>query len=379
MSQKLILIIDQYTDCSNQLTALVENLGYQTCQCQLDSPVLDHLALPYLILLGGDNGDPTWELDKARLSDRFPCIPVVATGVRRFGRSFAERLGNLMAIIDHNLDDNVMALFGPSGSMQSLRAAIDNLASSDLPVLITGEAGSGKLQVARQIHALSRRAQEPFVSVNCKTIPSTLLEEELFGLHIGARNASCSRRRGQFDRANGGSLFLSEIEAITPAVQLKLMQLLEHRTIRRFDGVLGVPVDVRLLAASPSELAPAVRAGTFRKDLALRLNGFPLRVPALRERPDDIPCLAYVLGQELEQKGWPGFSMSDDCIARLKQYKWPGNVGELANLIEHLSVFYPDRSIDVDSLPSCILAASEQAQPPRDFRMNVLRTRAVAG
>jgi DNA-binding NtrC family response regulator len=224
-------------------------------------------------------------------------------------------------------------------------------------VLITGETGTGKEVVARLVHALSPRAERPFLAVNCAAIPETLLEAELFGHMKGAFTGAIATNRGLMEEASGSTLFLDEIGAISLNIQVKLLRTLQERTIMRVGGREPIAVDARIVAATNRDLGEEVRAGRFREDLYYRLNVVPIRVPALRERPEDIPLLAaHFLRRAAHEHGIETPSIPPGTMQRLVEYRWPGNVRELENFIERAVimgagartiVFDPDAGRDV--------------------------------
>jgi formate hydrogenlyase transcriptional activator len=213
--------------------------------------------------------------------------------------------------------------------------ALHRAAATDTTVLLEGESGTGKELFARALHALSPRADGPFVAINCAAIPETLLETELFGHEKGAFTGASARKPGKFELAHRGTLFLDEIGELPLEMQAKLLRVLEDRTIERLGSPVSIKVDVRIIAATNRDLEEAVNNGTFREDLFYRLNVFPLSIPPLRERVEDIPALVWAFIDELSG----GFGRTIDAISRrsldeLQRYSWPGNVRELRNLIE---------------------------------------------
>jgi len=232
-----------------------------------------------------------------------------------------------------------MDLIGTTPAMQRLRQDISLVARSDYTVLILGETGTGKELVARAVHAASARSSEPMLYVNCAALPENLVESELFGHLRGAFTGATADRQGKFEVANGGTLFLDEIGDLPLSTQPKLLRAIQHGEIQRVGSDKGIRVDVRLIAATNRDLEQAVRDGRFRADLFHRLNVFPLRLPPLRERVDDIPLLAgYFCGLARRRLGLGPVRLDPAALAALKRYSWPGNVRELENVISRATL-----------------------------------------
>src|SRR5436190_10637322 len=228
--------------------------------------------------------------------------------------------------------DNIV---GASPAMEKLKQTIRTVASTQSTVLIYGESGTGKELVARAVHICSPRAAEPFVSINCGAFPETLLESELFGYVKGAFTGANQNKRGLFEMANQGSIFLDEISEMSLSMQVKLLRVLQERTVRPVGGVQETPIDVRVIAASNKDLDHMVAEGTFREDLFYRLSVIPLHVPPLRERGDDVVLLANnFLKKYAGQMGKRIREIAPDSMQMLKGYDWPGNVRVLENAIE---------------------------------------------
>jgi transcriptional regulator with GAF, ATPase, and Fis domain len=235
--------------------------------------------------------------------------------------------------------------------MQELTRLARQVAVSELPVLLSGETGTGKEVLAQAIHAWSRRADGPFVTLNCAAIPENLVESELFGHVKGAFSGAASERAGRFVTANGGTLLLDEIGDMPAAVQAKLLRVLQEGTFEPVGSDKGVRVDVRVIAATHVDLRHAMLEGRFREDLFYRLAGFPLTLPPLRERPDDIvPIAASVLERIARRTGRGPWRLSAAAIERLRRYAFPGNVRELANILERATIFEPSGEITPDML-----------------------------
>jgi DNA-binding NtrC family response regulator len=237
----------------------------------------------------------------------------------------------IAAVLAAVADDNRPMVVKDPGMLAVLGLA-DQIAASDASILITGESGVGKEVIARYVHQKSRRAQKPFISVNCAAIPENLLESELFGHEKGAFTGAVARRIGKFEEANGGTLLLDEISEMDARLQAKLLRAIQEREVDRVGGAKPVKVDIRILATSNRDLAQAVKEGTFREDLLYRLNVVNLKLPALRERPGDIIALAeYFVRKYATANGAPERSLSAEARRRLVAHRWPGNVRELEN------------------------------------------------
>jgi two-component system, NtrC family, response regulator HydG len=261
-------------------------------------------------------------------------------------------------------------IVGQSGAMKTLFATIEKVSPPDIPVLIHGESGTGKELVARAIHTRSKRAAGAFVKVNCGALAETLLESELFGHEKGAFTGAIKRKLGRFELADGGTLFLDEVGDMTPALQLKLLRVLQEKEFERVGGEETIKVDVRVISATHRDLKREVEVGRFREDLYYRLHVVPCEVPALRDRRED---LAVLVGHFIEKHG-PRLNpemkgIDDAALARLSAHHWPGNVRELENAIEQALVFGTPPLIDVSGLPAFLregLPESTLAVPSGD-------------
>jgi two-component system response regulator PilR (NtrC family) len=241
--------------------------------------------------------------------------------------------------------------------MQRVFSLIRQVADTTSTILITGESGTGKELVARAIHFNSSRKQHPFVTVNCGALPETLLESELFGYMKGAFTGAVANKQGLFEAANGGTIFLDEISATTPSLQIKLLRVLQEREIKRLGGTADIKVDVRVIAASNKDLQKEVARGFFREDLFYRLNVIPISLPPLRDRKEDIPLLVdYFFKKKMSDRRVR--SISPDALTALMGYRWPGNVRELENTIERLSIIATGDTIGAEQIPDTIRNAS---------------------
>ncbi|MBX3128416.1 MAG: sigma-54-dependent Fis family transcriptional regulator [Polyangiaceae bacterium] len=242
-------------------------------------------------------------------------------------------------------------MIGASPAMQRLYQEIDKVAPTKASVLITGESGTGKELVSRAIHRLSPRRDAPFIKVNCAAIPRELIESELFGHEKGSFTGAQARKRGFFEQAHGGTLFLDEIGDMDLAAQAKVLRALQNGEVIRVGSEHVIQVDVRVLAATNKELAKAVSAGNFREDLFFRLDVFPIRVPALRERSEDIPILADAFAQAFcKDNGLRNKRMDPSVLETLRRRQWPGNVRELKNVVERAAILSSD-VITIADLP----------------------------
>ena len=252
-------------------------------------------------------------------------------------------------------------LVGRSSKMRGIFQLIERVAGTTSTIMLSGESGTGKELIARAIHFNSGRSDHPFVSINCGALPDPLLESELFGHMKGSFTGATANKKGLFEVAGGGTIFLDEIGETTPAMQIKLLRVLQERRIRRVGGTGEIDVDVRVITATNQNLEDMVREKTFREDLYYRINVIPIRLPALREKPEDIPALAdHFLDKYRQQVGKPIQSISDKAMECLESYTWPGNVRELENIIERAVALEADDVIQPDSLPREIRSGQAQ-------------------
>jgi two-component system response regulator PilR (NtrC family) len=247
-------------------------------------------------------------------------------------------------------------IIGRSPQMQALYRMIETVAQTNSTVLVTGESGTGKELVARAIHSHSPRRDTLFVSVNCGAFTETLLESELFGYMKGSFTGAATNKKGLFEAASGGTIFLDEIGEMSPAMQVKLLRVLQERTVRRVGGVEEVPIDVRVIGATNRDLEREVAEGAFRQDLFYRISVIPIELPALRERADDIPELVeHFLTKLASETGRKRLRISPEAMRYLEAYQWPGNVRELENTIERAVALEPGDVIEQERLPQRIL------------------------
>jgi two-component system, NtrC family, response regulator PilR len=253
---------------------------------------------------------------------------------------------------------------GKSPKMVEVYRTIGTVAMGDSTILITGESGTGKELVARAIHEASLRREKPFVSINCSAFPETLLESELFGYMKGAFTGANTNKKGLFEAAEGGSIFLDEIGDMTPAMQVKLLRVIQERRLRPLGGNGEIPVDVRVIAATNQDLQSKIQQGLFREDLYYRVAVINIHLPALRERPEDIGLLAfYFLRNYAEKTGKIIEGIAPEALHCLESYIWPGNVRQLENTIERAVALETSRNIQLERLPETILNPSGAATP----------------
>ncbi len=382
MSQR-ILIIDDEIGIRETLAGILEDEGYEAVAVEtakqaeaiirresFDLAILD-IWLP--------DGDGLELLERLRAGhfDRpivmisgHANIDAAVKAIRLGAYDFLEKplsLSRVVLTVQHALEQSQMArqldalstglaqgelLIGESESMQQLKDQLVVAARSDSRILITGENGTGKELVARQVHRLSGRAHRPFVAVNCAAIPEELIESELFGHVRGAFTGATANRRGRFEQADGGTLFLDEIADMSLKTQAKVLRVVEEQRFEPVGGQKAISVDVRLLAATNKDLEEEIREQRFREDLYFRLAVIPLKVPALRERREDIPRLIdHFLGQFTGHDGKPPKTTEKPALDRLTDHSWPGNVRELRNLVERLSIMVQGDTIGVGDLP----------------------------
>ncbi len=282
-------------------------------------------------------------------------IPLAVEAVKRGAYDFIQKPvdpDHLLLVLERALEEDrrrrshlllkeeLQQKFAPEivGRSPALKAALEKLrkaAAGDVTVLLLGESGTGKELFARALHALSHRSEGPFVAINCASIPESLLESELFGHEKGAFTGAHATKRGKFELASGGTLFLDEISEMSPALQAKLLRVIEEKRFERVGGTRTIEVDVRIVVATNRDLNKEVQEGRFREDLYYRISVFPIRIPPLRERKEDIPLLAeYFAERAAKDMKVEKPEISDAAMEKLLSYSWPGNVRELKNVIE---------------------------------------------
>ncbi|MEE3291044.1 MAG: sigma-54 dependent transcriptional regulator [Pseudomonadota bacterium] len=258
------------------------------------------------------------------------------------------RLRDFDGIKDYNM---FRSLVGNSEAIKRVRHMMGQVANTEVSVLITGESGTGKEVVARNLHLNSARADKPFVPINCGAIPRELLESELFGHEKGAFTGAVSSRAGRFELADGGTLFLDEIGDMPLNMQVKLLRVLQERSFERVGGVKTIQTDVRILAATHKDLEKMIEEGEFRQDLYYRINVFPIEMPSLRERAEDVPLLLNELLAIMEAENRGSVRFNSGAITSLCRHPWLGNVRELANLLERMAILHPHGIVGINDLP----------------------------
>ena len=290
-------------------------------------------------------------------------------------------LADLLAVVDRALkqpvslaahakaaepsDEDAMPLIGRSPAMQEIYRVIARLTTTDLTVMINGESGAGKELVARALHDYGRRRNGPFVAINMAAIPRELIELELFGHERGAFTGATNRHVGRFEQAGGGTLFLDEIGDMPPEAQTRLLRVLQEGEYTTVGGRQPIRANARIIAATHRDLRALIRSGQFREDLFYRLNVVPIRLPPLRERPDDIPVLAQHFLNKAQAEGLPAKTIDPAAMAQLSAYRWPGNVRELENLIRRLAALVPQPVITEEIIAQELADyAMAEAAPP---------------
>lgn len=247
------------------------------------------------------------------------------------------------------------SFIGASAAAEAIRNLIARVANSNATVLITGESGTGKELVARALHDHSDRCGGNFVPINCTAIPKDLLESELFGHRKGAFTGAMADRIGRFELAHGGTIFLDEIGDLSLDMQVKLLRVLQERSVDPVGGVKSVAIDVRVVAATHRDLEVEIESGRFREDLYYRLNVLPLITPALRQRTQDVPALLTHFAKYFATKGQTPISFAPDFTEALKDYPWPGNVRELSNLVDRFNTLFSGQKLFLNTVPASLL------------------------
>jgi len=278
-----------------------------------------------------------------------------------------ERLRNENLVLREEIDRTSMfeEIIGASGQMSQVLKQVEKVAPSDSTVLITGETGTGKELIARALHRRSKRSTRAFIRVNCAAIPQSLIASELFGHERGAFTGALQRRVGRFEAADGGTLFLDEIGELPMDTQIALLRVLQEREFERVGSNRPIAINIRVIAATNRDLTAAVAAGTFRQDLFYRLNVFPIAIPPLRERAEDIPLLVeYFVGRFAKSSGKSIRHIGKDTLAMFRKYGWPGNIRELQNVVERAVILTETDTFLVDE--SWLKAAPIESSRPKE-------------
>ncbi len=403
-----VLVVDDETGSRESMAIAIERAGYsvrtfddakralefldngsatRVVVCDLKMPGMDGLTflgevrqrgLDLGIILVTGFGSIESAVEAMRVgADDYLTKPVELYELRQRVRNLMERkqlkeeVSNLRRLLDrrYGFDE----IIGQSAAMERLFDQIRIVAPTRSTVLITGESGTGKELVANALHKASPRRDERFLAINCGAIPMDILESELFGHERGSFTGAVARKIGKFELAHKGTLFLDEISELVPELQVKLLRVLEERQIMRVGGSEVLDVDFRLVAATNRDLEAEVSEGRFRQDLYYRLKVVTLKIPPLRERPEDVPLLAeHFLADFAQDHGKPVARLSKDALAALCSYSWPGNVRELRNVLESSVIFHRGESIEASDLASEVLApaaarlvvAESPVQPP---------------
>jgi sigma-54 specific flagellar transcriptional regulator A len=402
MSSSAILVVEADELQRQELKAILQFLDHEKVQLahcgNWRAPAVDAPA-PFAILLGSCGSQEETVGAFQGLKERFPAVPIIVlrgeegrylpheydhgiltaidfpvkyrqlTGALQQAQVFAD---SRQPAAPSRSPELFRSLVGNSRGIRHIRKLIDQVAGSDATVLILGESGTGKEVVARHLHYHSARRSRPFVPINCGAIPAELLESELFGHEKGAFTGAITARQGRFELAEGGTLFLDEIGDMSLHMQVKLLRVLQERVFERVGSNKPISADVRIIAATHRNLEELIRAGQFREDLYYRLNVFPIEMPPLRDRKEDIPLLVNELITRLEHEKRGSVRLTPQAVMALCGYHWPGNVRELANLIERLVIMHPFGVVDVHDLPEKFRTGSEVELPtlPADVEVD---------
>ncbi len=389
LGEKQILLIEDNLAIRHDLLVILQFLSEQTTVLSFDqwanTGELDNVRDFAVVIMGQKDGGMDLEAELKRVRERFGIMPVVTLGTEQVAvpedceaglrRRVMANLGlplEYNALVDalHRAQryrealelaekSNVKrpahlfrSLVGTSRSIQNVRAMMSQVAERDVTVLILGESGTGKEVVARNLHYHSPRRDKPFVPVNCGAIPAELLESELFGHEKGAFTGAINARAGRFELAEGGTLFLDEIGDMPLHMQVKILRVLQEKSYERVGGNKTFQTDVRIIAATHRNLEQMIEEGAFREDLYYRLNVFPIEMPSLAERAEDVPLLINELVNRLEAEQRGTIRFNSAAILSLCRHAWPGNVRELANLVERMAIMHPNGVVGVQDLPA---------------------------
>ena len=381
--RKTILIVDDEESIRQSLGGVLADDGYEVVTAGSGEEALRAVdeEMPNLVLLDiwlpGIDGIETLKIIKCEhpqlrvvMMSGHGTIETAVKATKLGAFDFIEKplsLDKVLLIVKHALDitqleeENVLLkqkvsheyeLTGNSEVIMELKETISLVAPTNAWILIMGENGTGKELVARSIHKQSKRVNKPFVEVNCAAIPEELIESELFGHEKGAFTGATEKKRGKFDLAHEGTIFLDEVADMSMKAQAKVLRILQEKKYERVGGTKLIATDVRVLAATNKDLEKEMEEGRFRQDLFYRLNVIPLRVPPLRDRTEDIPLLVKRFLKDFSQKeGEPEKTISAEALAALMRHGWPGNVRELKNIVERLIIMKVGNVIELDDVP----------------------------
>lgn len=374
----LTIVIDQNTERRVHLSLILDSLdvNYLRVRDSIElAQVVEEIGRPIVLILGMNKDHDQLENlinypSKERLriytilvGSSIEALPEsISSGLSLAiqGQGTKQEIASAMELAEQQLPraissdkspDYSWKIAGECAQIKTVKQQIELVASTDVSVMLGGDSGTGKELAAQAIHELSHRSNGPFVAVNCGAIPKELIESELFGHEKGSFSGASCRRTGKFEQAIGGTLFLDEVGDMPLDMQVKLLRVLQERCIERVGGNTSIAVDVRIVAATHRNLVQCTAEGTFREDLYYRLNVFPIDMPALNERRDDIPLICRTLIKQLASSHNEPIRLSRAAQDTLCGHKWPGNIRELRNLIERLHVLYPGKEVDRADLP----------------------------
>ena len=360
MPTQTLLIVDADTLIRTSLKAFLENHNYKVCEAGTIEDIIKHDLSAYSAIVCDEQ-----QIELIRLA---ATIPVIVTSAQASLRSavmamkhgaadylakpfdFDELKSTIHDLTCHRNTYQQIQMLGTCDAIKSLNNKLDRVGPTDTNVLIEGESGTGKELVARNLHRLSTRAEQPFIKVNCAAFSANLIESELFGHEKGAFTGANERRKGRFELADNGTLFLDEIAELPLELQSKLLRVLQEHEFERVGGTHTLTVNIRVIAATNRNLWQMVEQGSFRMDLYYRLNVFPIRVPALRERKEDIPLLAANIINQLNKRLGKHFKgLTKTTLAQLANYEWPGNIRELQNILEREAILSKQNVLQLSS------------------------------
>lgn len=374
-----VLIVSSNTLKAKKISQLIQFLSLTPHIHTLESLKESHIDLAEFVVIFVQEGESTEIFESYHKKHKIhlplilcvedtsqPCKPPFFSLISH-EPDYASLTQNL-AMVKHmssryDKESDTTMFVGHSRDADRINHMIEQVANTQASVLILGDSGTGKEVVARKIHSLSDRSVKPFVPINCGAIPPELLESELFGHEKGAFTGAITARKGRFELADGGIIFLDEIGDMPLPMQVKLLRVLQERCFERVGSNHTIHVDVRIVAATHRNLEEHIKEGKFREDLFYRLNVFPIDVSSLQERADDVPILINEIITRIEAEGRGSVRFTQGAISMLMHYPWPGNVRELSNLVERMAILYPHGVVDVADLPDkYVLDKSEIAQ-----------------